>query len=74
MHTFTNSILGLDAGEQTGSEKNRLLESVVRMILNMRQEAKTRKDFAMADHIRSELNALGIKVKDTKDGFEWESE
>ena len=34
-------------------------------------EAKTNKDWGTADKIRNELNALGVEIKDTKDGFEW---
>ncbi len=41
------------------------------MLLKLRMEAKTNKDWATADKIRNELNALGVEIKDTKEGFEW---
>jgi cysteinyl-tRNA synthetase len=44
------------------------------MLLQYRIEAKTRKDFATADKIRRQLTEMGIVVRDTKDGFEWEME
>jgi cysteinyl-tRNA synthetase len=42
------------------------------ILLNLRIEAKTRKDFATADKIRDQLQQAGFVIKDTKDGFEWE--
>ena len=42
------------------------------MLLNMRIEAKNNKDWGTADKIRNELTEMGVIIKDTKDGFEWE--
>ena len=39
--------------------------------LENRKAAKAAKDWATSDRIRDGLNALGITVKDTKDGTEW---
>ena len=36
-----------------------------------RAAAKAAKDWTTSDHIRDALKALGISVKDTKDGAEW---
>ncbi len=52
----------------------RRCSSVVDMILNIRMEAKNAKDWATSDKIRDGLAAIGIKVKDRKDGFDWEAE
>ena len=41
------------------------------MILEVRREAKSRKDFATSDRIRDRLKDLGVTIKDTKDGTEW---
>jgi cysteinyl-tRNA synthetase len=46
----------------------------VKLLLQQRQEAKIRKDYTTSDHIRNQLAALGIMVKDTKEGAEWERE
>jgi cysteinyl-tRNA synthetase len=51
-----------------------LLDKVIRLLLQQRQDAKTRKDYAASDQIRQQLTALGIMVKDTRDGAEWEIE
>ena len=40
-------------------------------MLQMRIDARDDKNFILADKIRDELTALGVEVKDTKDGFEW---
>ena len=42
------------------------------MILDMRATAKANKDWATSDKIRDELGALGVTVKDGKDGATWE--
>jgi cysteinyl-tRNA synthetase len=55
----TNATEGLDAG-------------LMDVLLTLRADAKHRKDFATSDLIRDKLAALGISVKDTKEGVVWE--
>ncbi|MDQ1772429.1 cysteine--tRNA ligase [Labilibaculum sp. A4] len=70
-HNLVFDVLGLkDEGESGGN--NEILDKVVRLLLSTRDEAKKNKDWATADKIRDELTNLGIVVKDTKDGYEWE--
>ncbi len=69
---FLFDILGLV--EESGSSNDNLLHNVVDMVLNLRLEAKAKKDFATSDYIRNQLADLGITVKDKKDGFDWEIE
>ncbi|MFO8021519.1 MAG: cysteine--tRNA ligase, partial [Perlabentimonas sp.] len=65
-------VLGL-ADEQTeGSKHAELTGKLIEMLLNMRLQAKSNKDFETSDRIRDELNKLGVTVKDRKDGFDWE--
>ncbi len=65
-------VLGL-ADEQTeGSKQAELTGKLIEMLLNMRLQAKSNKDFETSDRIRDELNKLGVTVKDRKDGFDWE--
>jgi cysteinyl-tRNA synthetase len=40
-------------------------------MLQMRIDARARKDFELSDSIRDELTRLGVEVMDTKDGFDW---
>jgi len=69
--TLVFDVLGLnEEGEEEGN--NEILDKVISLLLTTRNEAKKNKDWATADRIRDELTNLGIAVKDTKDGFEWE--
>ncbi|HJZ40036.1 MAG TPA: cysteine--tRNA ligase [Bacteroidales bacterium] len=74
MHTFVFDLLGLTAEDDQKGEKSELFGSVVKLLLQQRQDAKTRKDYAASDNIRNQLATLGIMVKDTKEGMEWERE
>ena len=69
--TIPVEILGLcdQASETSGGT---LLEGLMEMILQARAMAKERKDYAASDQIRDQLTALGVTVKDTKEGAVWE--
>ena len=41
------------------------------LVLDLRQNAKTNKDWATADKIRDSLKSINIEVKDTKEGVVW---
>jgi cysteinyl-tRNA synthetase len=68
---FAFDILGLRE-ENTSGADSQVLPGVMELIINLRQEAKKNKDFALSDRIRDELGKLGILIKDKKDGAEWE--
>lgn len=70
-HSLVFDILGLKQEQTPGSAKNEILTRVVELFINFRKEAKANKDWATSDKIRNELNAIGIEIKDTKDGVEW---
>ncbi|MBQ9137151.1 MAG: cysteine--tRNA ligase [Alistipes sp.] len=68
-------ILGLkDEKAATAGGGKDLVTPLVEMLLNMRLEAKAAKNWALSDQIRDQLTAIGIRVKDRKDGFDWEIE
>lgn len=69
--TFVLEILGLrdEAGNQAGEQ---LTNELMDVIISLRKDARDKKDFATSDKIRSELNKIGITIKDKKDGVEWE--
>lgn len=72
--TFLVDILGIksDAPEAEGGETSlKPYEDAVDLLLQIRSEAKARKDWATSDLIRDRLAAIGFDVKDTKNGFEW---
>jgi len=70
-NTFLFDILGIKNEESEGGN-DEMLKDVVDMVLNLRLQAKSNKDYATSDFIRDELTKLGITVKDKKDGFDWE--
>ena len=63
-------ILGL-SDEQSDSTSSHVIDGLMQMIIDIRKEAKTQKNWALSDKIRDELKAAGIQLKDTKDGCEW---
>ncbi len=48
-----------------------VIDALVHALLDQRQQARARKDFAAADAIRDGLDAMGIKVEDTPTGARW---
>lgn len=65
LHLYIEQIMGLQA--VSGSD-NAKLEKVLHLLMDIRKEAKTRKDFVMSDKIRNQLAEVGILLKDEKDG------
>ncbi len=65
MKIFVEDIFGL-MNMQT--ESNEKMDSVIQLLIDMRKQAKAKKDYAASDKIRNELTALGIMLKDEKDG------
>lgn len=65
MKTYIEDIFGLTAERTTDDGK---LDGVLQLLIDIRKEAKQRKDFMTSDKIRNELAALGVQLKDEKDG------
>ena len=70
-HAMVFDVLGLK-GEQGPVADDQVLDGLVREFIRMRAEAKAGKDYATSDRIRDQLTALGIVLKDTKEGTTWE--
>lgn len=62
---YIEDILGLKSVTEEDNEK---LKGVMDLLIDIRKEAKSKKDFATSDKIRNKLTKLGIKLKDEKDG------
>lgn len=71
MHLFSEDILGLKVETEGANPHPQILEGVMKLLLEVRQQAKNAKDFETADRIRDGLKQLGIEVRDSKDGAEW---
>ena len=64
-------VLGLVDEESAEGATGAVVDGLMQMVLEERAKAREAKDWAMSDHIRDSLKAIGITVKDTKDGAEW---
>ncbi len=73
--TFLGDILGVtdELGAASAGSGARLkpFEDAVELLLQIRAEAKAKKDWATSDLIRDRLKEIGFNVKDTRDGWEW---
>ena len=67
MHAFVFDVLGLE-DEKVSDSSNDKLEGTVNMLIEMRKQARENKNFALSDQIRDQLIALGIQLKDGKEG------
>ena len=65
MKLFLEDIFGFTSLQQNTDGK---LEGIIELLINIRKEAKQKKDFVTSDKIRNELTALGVQLKDEKDG------
>lgn len=65
MKLYIEDILGLR--NVTGEDNNKLKE-VMQILIELRKDAKAKKDFVTSDKIRNQLAELGIQLKDEKDG------
>ena len=66
---LAGDVLGL-LPENAGASVERE-SSLLRVLVELRNEARARKDFALSDAIRDRLAALGVILEDGKDGTTW---
>ena len=66
MNGFVHDVLGLDT--EAANESSDKLDGVVKMLIEMRNQARVDKNWALSDQIRDQLSALGIQLKDGADG------
>ena len=71
--TFLIDILGIrtEIGGGAADVNMKPFEEAMDLLLEIRKEAKEKKDWGTSDLIRNRLAEIGFDVKDTKDGFEW---
>ena len=59
---------------ETSGEDDGLTEGLVQLIIKIRQEARSKKDWSTADTIRDGLKELGIILEDTPQGVRWKKQ
>lgn len=62
---YLEDIFGLKGVSAADNEK---LKDVMQVLIDIRREARGRKDFVTSDSIRNQLAQIGITLKDEKDG------
>lgn len=67
MDAFVYDVLGLE-DEKISDSNNDKLEGTISLLIEMRKQARENKNFALSDQIRDQLLALGIQLKDGKEG------
>lgn len=70
---FLFNTLGLKPKQEEKSEDG-LTEPLMQLVLELRQNAKENKNWALADKIRDHLSSEGVQIKDGKDGSSWSVE
>jgi cysteinyl-tRNA synthetase len=68
--TFLFDVFGL-RDESNDNQDSGTLEGLMGLILDIRGQARAQKDWATSDKIRDTLTAVGITVKDGKEGVSW---
>ncbi len=71
LHNFLFDVLGLVNIADEASENGDKLSGALNLLIKLRDQARANKDFAASDKIRDELMAVGIHLKDGKDGTSW---
>ncbi|ADY53979.1 cysteinyl-tRNA synthetase [Pseudopedobacter saltans DSM 12145] len=67
LNEYVHNILGLKDELSEGNE----IEPLMNFLINIRKEAKEKKDYATSDKIRIGLQEIGYQLKDSKEGTTW---
>lgn len=72
--TLAGGVLGIlfETTEPAEEEEDtQLVEQLMQLLMEMREEARSKKDWATADLIRDRLGEMGIEIQDTPKGPKW---
>lgn len=69
--TEMGSILGLFEEEEDADANAVLVENLMQLVIEVRQQARQKKDWNTADLIRNRLQQVGIIIEDTPQGPRW---
>ena len=68
-------VLGIEAVRESSiAEDESLVGNLIELFIEIRQNARERKNWDTADKIRDGLSRLGIKLEDTREGAIWKME
>lgn len=66
--------LGLPSSPPKTEAPHKLVEELIKIIVDVRNEARKRRDYATADEIRSRLALIGVRLEDYPDRTVWRIE
>ncbi len=69
MFNELTGVLGLQLQEQAGGQTS--ADPFIDLLVEVRNELRAQKNWALSDKIRDELKALGVILEDSKDGTTW---
>ena len=67
-NVFGITIEAENAVKEEEGENMELTKKLIELLIKLRSEARSEKNFKLSDEIRDELKALGVEIKDNKDG------
>ncbi len=66
--TFTEIVSQVFGLREETSSNSQTLDAVMQLVIELRKQARTDKNWALSDYIRDQLDSAGIAIKDGKDG------
>lgn len=73
MDIWVDKVLGL-RDEEPDSNGQGTMNQVMELLIDLRQQARLKKDFALSDQIRDRLSKIKVQLKDSKEGSTWSYE
>jgi cysteinyl-tRNA synthetase len=72
LKSIADGVIGIWPTNDGGNSN--LTGGLVDLLIDIRKDARVNKDFALSDKIRDDLKAIGVQLKDGKDGTTYELE
>lgn len=66
---YFRGVLGVPSNQDSGDDGT--LDAVLKLLIELRSEAKINKNYALSDQIRNKLKESGIELMDSKEGTSW---
>ncbi len=64
-------VLGMKTDSEEAGQDHETLDGLMELLIELRQQARKNKDYALADQIRDRLNDVNIRLQDGPKGTEW---
>jgi cysteinyl-tRNA synthetase len=69
--TLGGDVLGIIPGDLVQQADSDLVEGLVRLLIDLRQQARESREWAKADAIRDQLAEMGVSLEDGPEGTRW---